>query len=101
MELNSTILLCTELDRTLFRRLTEQAEVHLAYVRGRDQQLLLDTIAAYALPVPDYAIQDSDRRLWDEWHEEIVGDWDGHTRHAARIVTGQQRTDPAATRQTG
>ena len=67
------LLVCTDLDRTLlpngpqpesprarrlFHRLAERPEVTIAYVTGRDRQLLLDAISSYDLPWPDYAVGD-------------------------------------------
>ena len=69
-ELNN-IFICSDLDRTLipngfqqesvyarpvFRRLAENAHIYLAYVSGRDKQLILDAIEEFYLPMPDYAI---------------------------------------------
>ena len=96
------ILLCSDLDRTLipngyqkesdharpvFRRLTEHAGIYLAYVSGRDKNLILDAIEEFYLPMPDYAIGDvgttiyrvTDGRwqLSDEWRHEIAEDWQG------------------------
>ena len=104
MTLNGNILLCTDLDRTLlpngqqaespaarplFRQLVAHPEVRLAYVSGRDRQLLLDAIKEYDLPVPDFAIADvgstiytiadNNWQIWDEWHTEIGHDWGSHT----------------------
>jgi hypothetical protein len=99
------ILLCTDLDRTLLpngpqpespeaRRLlhilARRPELTLVYVSGRHQTLLLQAIAEYELPLPDYAIgdvgttiydiEDGHWRLWDSWYEEIASDWRGKTR---------------------
>ena len=93
------ILLCSDLDRTLipngyqkesdharpvFRRLTEHASIYLAYVSGRDKNLILDAIEEFYLPMPDYAIGDVGTtiyrvtdgcwRLSDEWIREIAAD---------------------------
>lgn len=97
-----SILLCTDLDRTLlpngeqpespnarifFQQLVNQPEVKLAYVSGRDKNLLLEAIAEYDLPVPDYAIADvgssiffienNQWQLSSAWHTEIGRDWNG------------------------
>ena len=97
---SNNILICTDLDRTLlpngpqaesaearplFRELVKHPEVHLAYVSGRDKQLLLEAIDEYDIPVPDFAITDvgstiyaihnNDWQIWEQWHEEISTDW--------------------------
>ena len=100
------LLICTDLDRTLipngpqpestqarllFRQLTEQPEVALAYVSGRDQRLIEQAIIDWALPVPDYVIGDvgtsiyqiDKSRQWHplpQWQQQISMDWQGHTR---------------------
>ncbi|MBK5963214.1 haloacid dehalogenase [Thiocystis minor] len=68
-----SLLLCTDLDRTLipngrepespdarprFHRFVAQAGITLAYVTGRHQTLVEQAIAEYALPWPDYVIGD-------------------------------------------
>ncbi|MDH5181803.1 MAG: HAD-IIB family hydrolase, partial [Gammaproteobacteria bacterium] len=102
MATDKPVLLCCDLDRTLipngpqpespqarekFRQLIERPEVKLAYVSGRDKQLLLSAIADYDLPVPDYAIGDvgtslyhiraNEWRLSGDWHQHISQDWHG------------------------
>lgn len=102
---DTRILLCSDLDRTLLpngpqaesprarellRRLAARPEVCLVYVSGRHRQLLLDAIAEYDLPIPDYAIGDvgttiyevegSDWASWPAWEGEIAPDWRGYTR---------------------
>ena len=99
---DTTILLCSDLDRTLLpngqqpespqvrallRRVAERSDVKLAYVSGRHRQLIEDAIDYYHLPVPDYAITDvgtriyeinDDRwRVWNAWEDEIGPDWIG------------------------
>ncbi len=94
------ILLCTDLDRTiipngiqkesplarpLLRRLARCPNIYLAYVSGRDQKLILDAIAEFHLPVPNYAIGDVGTTLYriingnwqlsDDWSAEIGQDW--------------------------
>ena len=96
------ILICSDLDRTLipngfqkesaharpvFRQLAENANIYLAYVSGRDRKLMLDAIAEYYLPEPDYAIGDVGTTLYrimngnwqlsDVWSDEIGRDWKG------------------------
>jgi HAD superfamily hydrolase (TIGR01484 family) len=96
------ILLCSDLDRTLipngyqeesaharpvFRQLAANANIYLAYVSGRDKQLIIDAIEEFYLPEPDYAIGDVGTTLFritngnwqlsDEWSDEIGTDWKG------------------------
>ena len=96
------ILICSDLDRTLipngyleesaharpmFRRLAEHSHIYLAYVSGRDRQLILDAIEEFYLPLPDYAIGDvgttlyrvvnDDWQLSEDWSDEIGIDWKG------------------------
>lgn len=100
--LESTILLCSDLDRTLLpngpqpespqvrtllRRVAERPDVKLAYVSGRHRELLHEAIDSYQLPEPDYAITDVGTRIyeingdrwqvWDAWEDEIGPDWGG------------------------
>jgi len=96
------LLLCTDLDRTVlpngpqpesdsarryFAALTARPEVTLAYVTGRDQQLVRKAITNYCLPRPDYVISDVGTIIyeiatdswhpWHEWQLEIAPDWAG------------------------
>ncbi|MFP4295170.1 MAG: HAD-IIB family hydrolase [Halothiobacillaceae bacterium] len=97
------ILLCCDLDRTLIpngappesehararlRALCARPEVHLAFVSGRDLRLVLDGVAEWALPVPEFIIGDvgttiytprngDDWQHWDAWTAEIAPDWNG------------------------
>lgn len=96
------LLLCSDLDRTLLpngpqqespqarpllRAIAALAEVTLVYVSGRHKQLLIDAIHDYDLPTPEYAIADvgttiyhvngNNWHLWQDWHDEIAGDWKG------------------------
>jgi sucrose-6F-phosphate phosphohydrolase len=98
----TTILLCSDLDRTLLpngpqpespqvrallRRVAERPEVKLAYVSGRHRELLREAIDTYQLPEPDYAITDVGTRIytssdghwqvWNSWEAEIGPDWSG------------------------
>ncbi|HEY9701794.1 MAG TPA: HAD family hydrolase, partial [Allocoleopsis sp.] len=65
------LLICTDLDRTLipngeqpespnarqlFSQLVSNSWVSLAYVSGRDQELVQDAIAQYQLPTPNFVI---------------------------------------------
>ena len=102
MTRKTDLLLCTDMDRTIMpngdqdespsaRRilhlLVERPELRLAYVSGRDKRLILDAVAQYELPLPDYAVgdvgttiyqvRDGDWRLWTAWFEEIGKDWRG------------------------
>ncbi len=115
--MNTEILLCCDLDRTLLpngpqqespqarpllQKLAARAEVTLVYVSGRHQQLLLDAIREYDLPLPDYAIgdvgstiyhvTDHDWQLWDEWQQEIAPDWHDmtHDQLAALLTDVEQ-----------
>ncbi len=98
------LLLCSDLDRTilpngpqpesprarpLLRRLAARSGFGLAYVSGRSEGLLKAAIDEYRIPVPDYAIGDvgttiyephRDWAPWEDWAEEIGGDWKGKTR---------------------
>jgi sucrose-6F-phosphate phosphohydrolase len=100
------LLVCTDLDRTLlpnghaeesplarplFRLLAQRQDTTIAYVSGRHKQLLLDAIAEYELPLPDYAIGDVGTSLYritaedwqpvSAWSEAIAADW-GHHSHS-------------------
>jgi len=99
---SDNILICSDLDRTLipngfqqestlarpvFRRLAENVNIYLAYVSGRDKQLILDAIEEFYLPMPNYAIGDVGTTLYrvmngnwqlsDDWNDEIGKDWKG------------------------
>jgi sucrose-6F-phosphate phosphohydrolase len=98
----TSILLCSDLDRTLvpngpqpesprcrelLRRVAERPDIQLAYVSGRHRELLVEAIAAYDLPQPDFAITDvgtriyttadDDWQIWHTWEMEIEPDWNG------------------------
>jgi sucrose-6F-phosphate phosphohydrolase len=98
-----TILLCSDLDRTLipngaeaesyqarplFARLASHPQMRLAYVSGRDKTLIKEAIADVKLPEPDFVIGDVgttlyhlDGRQWQmsrSWQHEIGHDWQGH-----------------------
>ncbi|UCB55731.1 MAG: HAD-IIB family hydrolase [Thiotrichales bacterium] len=98
------LLLCTDLDRTLlpngpepesaeardrFSQLATEAGVVLVYVTGRDQALVMDAIEEYQLPQPDFVIADVGSTIyqikqaewhgWDNWEQEIAGDWQGRS----------------------
>jgi sucrose-6F-phosphate phosphohydrolase len=98
--MGTTILLCSDLDRTILpngepaesrqarprlRRLAARPEVMLAYVSGRHLGLLRDAINEYAIPMPDYAIGDVGTTIYEidgsqwrpltEWETAIAPDW--------------------------
>jgi sucrose-6-phosphatase len=98
----ASILLATDLDRTLipngaapespgarqrFARVVANPQVMLAYVSGRHRALVVEAIAEYTLPLPDfvigdvgttiYQVQDGDWREWSDWHQVIGVDWGG------------------------
>ena len=103
--MTARILLCSDMDRTLLpngahpespgarerlRHLVQRPEVTLAYVTGRNRQLILEAIEAYDLPHPDFAVGDvgatiyrvHDGRwhVWDNWERKIASDWKGMDR---------------------
>jgi len=75
------------LARPVFRRLTRNSNIYLAYVSGRDKKLIKEAIEEYDLPVPDYAIGDVGTTLYrvtnghwhlsEDWNLEIGQDWKG------------------------
>ena len=98
--MSSLRLLCTDLDRTLipngepaeipdarvrFAELINQHGIHLAYVSGRDHQLVQQAIDEYLLPFPEYVIADVGSTIyycqgenWSlvaDWHQQIGHDW--------------------------
>ncbi|MCU7880511.1 MAG: HAD-IIB family hydrolase [Candidatus Thiodiazotropha sp. (ex Lucinoma aequizonata)] len=101
--MSQRLLVCTDLDRTLipngpqsesdeamdrFKQLCDSKGVVLAYVSGRDQNLMKKAIADYALPQPDYVVGDVGTTLyhvtgaddWNhqlDWEENISRDWNG------------------------
>ncbi|MCU7848084.1 MAG: HAD-IIB family hydrolase [Candidatus Thiodiazotropha sp. (ex Lucinoma kastoroae)] len=101
--MSQRLLVCTDLDRTLipngsqsesdeardrFKQLCDSKGVVLAYVSGRDQNLVKKAIADYALPQPDYVVGDVGTTLyhvtgaddWNhqlDWEETISRDWNG------------------------
>jgi hypothetical protein len=101
--MENTILVATDLDRTLlpngqqaespwarplFRRFAARPEVRLAYVSGRHRALVEAAIAEYDLPQPDFVIGDVGASLYEvrgeewlprsDWREAIAKDWDGY-----------------------
>lgn len=90
-----TLLICTDLDRTLipngsqpaspqamplFRKLVSRPGIKLTYVTGRDKKLVMDAIGQFNLPVPDYAVTDVGSAVYNiqygRWLRQI--DWDQH-----------------------
>jgi HAD superfamily hydrolase (TIGR01484 family) len=117
-------LVCTDLDRTLLpngrqpestgvreilARFVSREEVDLAYVSGRDLQLVLDAMADYELPSPRFIIGDvgtsiyvSARAGWQPsipWQEAILADWGGcgpaHLTDALASIGGMKLQEPA------
>ena len=101
-----TILLCSDLDRTLipngvepesprarqaFRHLAAHPKIRLAYVSGRDKKLVQEAIKKFDLPEPDFVIGDVGTTLYhiigarwlpsEAWQNEIGSDWKNHDRH--------------------
>ena len=86
------------LARPLLRRLARCPNIYLAYVSGRDQKLILDAIAEFHLPVPDYAIGDVGTTLYriingnwhlsDDWSAEIGQDWKSLNRQELTWLLG-------------
>lgn len=100
------LLLCTDLDRTLipngpqsesirarkiFNKLTAREDVSLAYVTGRDKDLVLKAIDDYDLPLPDHVIADVGSTIYhikgsqwyknEQWESEISDDWNSKSNH--------------------
>lgn len=100
--MQTRILICTDLDRTLlpngsqpespgaraiFRRLVACPEVTLTYVSGRHRELVEEAIHEYDLPVPDWVIGDvgttiyragaAEWRHWAAWEDDIATGWRG------------------------
>lgn len=96
------LLICTDLDRTLlpngkqpespkareyFARFVAHPAVTLAYVSGRDRQLVAEAIYEYQLPMPDWVIGDVGTTIYQlgdgqwrhltDWEENIAVDWRG------------------------
>lgn len=96
------LLLCTDLDRTLlpngdqeespgargrFAAFVDRPELTLAYVSGRDRDLVRRAIEEYGIPEPDWVIGDvgttiyqvgrGDWTPWSRWEEEIAPSWRG------------------------
>jgi sucrose-6F-phosphate phosphohydrolase len=108
------ILICTDLDRTLlpngnqpesrgarerFARLVARPNVALAYVSGRHRELVMEAIAEYRIPLPDfvigdvgtsiYSINDTQWVIWQSWLDEIAPDWCGLGREELHALFDQ------------
>ena len=100
--MKNNILLCSDMDRTILpngdqeessevrsvlRLLVERPEIHIAYVSGRDKNLIQEAITEYDLPFPEYAVGDVGTTIyeltgnnwtpWEDWFREIAKDWNG------------------------
>ncbi len=109
--MTETLLLCTDLDRTLlpngaqpessrarqiFCRFVSQFNVSLVYVTGRDKHLVQQAMLDYQLPQPDFIISDvgtniydlrsGDWQAWPEWQKEIAQDWQGRTHQQLKAL---------------
>lgn len=107
--MSERLLLCSDLDRTLLpngnqpespgarprlRRLAQRPELVLAYVSGRNIDLIEAAIEQYHLPHPAYALADVGTsiyrwrgggwRLWDSWRQKIGHDWKRYRNHDLR-----------------
>lgn len=107
--MSERLLLCSDLDRTLLpnghqpespearprlRRLAQHPELILAYVSGRNIDLIEAAIEQYHLPHPAYALADvgtsiyrwqgGDWRLWESWRQKIGHDWRHYRNHDLR-----------------
>ena len=96
------ILLCSDLDRTLIPngtqgespqarpallKLAAHPNLQLAYVSGRDRQLVKNAISEFGLPKPDFVIGDVGTTLYhlageqwqldQTWQHELARDWRG------------------------
>ena len=103
--MSDTLLLCTDLDRTLlpngpapespgareaFGRLAAHPGLTLAYVTGRHRALVEEAVGHYGLPRPAHVIGDVGTRIftvregqwhpWDSWQERLRRAWHGHRR---------------------
>ncbi len=111
--MTNRIFLCSDLDRTilpngaqkespeavkLLHILARRPEITLAYVSGRNLQLLQAAIEEYGIPLPDFAVGDVGTTIYhvmDDkwlslkvWEEEIATDWNGrsHDRLSAMLA---------------
>lgn len=107
--MSETLLICTDLDRTLlpngpqpespqarerFATVAARPEVCIAYVTGRDRNLVEAAIEEYAIPQPDFVIGDVGTSvysvakgawaLWHSWYDALAAEWqayDGKSLH--------------------
>ena len=109
--MNGSILICTDLDRTLlpngkqpeshdarrrFSSFAAREEVRLAYVTGRHLALVEKAIANFVLPRPDFVIADVGTSLYEsaedswrrraDWDEQFVSEWGGMDHTAIRLL---------------
>lgn len=98
------LLICTDLDRTLipngqqsessnarklFSKLVSNSQVTLAYVSGRDRDLVQQAIEEYQLPVPNFVVADVGSTIYkveenqwlrvQDWDRKIALDWQNNT----------------------
>lgn len=93
--MTNKLLICTDLDRTLipngdasesvnarhlFTELVSQSYVTLAYVTGRDKNLVQSAIEQYQLPYPNFVIADVGSTIYTlKNHQWLrLKDWDNH-----------------------
>ena len=113
-----TILLCSDLDRTLipngaepesprarpiFAHLTAHPKLRLAYVSGRDKRLVKKAIKEFDLPDPDFVIGDVGTTLYhlvggrwlfnEAWQDEIGKDWHHHGRDDITALLADMEDD--------
>ncbi|WP_373479654.1 HAD-IIB family hydrolase [Geminocystis sp.] len=99
------LLICTDLDRTLipngkspespcaralFHQLVAHENIFLAYVTGRDQNLVKNAMENYHLPSPNFVISDVGSSIYKivnnqwlritDWDQKIQKDWGNFTR---------------------
>ena len=103
--MSQRLLVCTDLDRTLlpngpqsesrgarerFSRLASNPGVNLAYVSGRNRNLVAKAIDHFCLPVPDFVIGDvgttiyrvGPEQAWEhqeQWENRVGEAWGGNT----------------------
>ncbi|MFT5450502.1 MAG: HAD superfamily hydrolase (TIGR01484 family) [Gammaproteobacteria bacterium] len=105
MNRTPTLLLCTDLDRTLipngiqaespcararFCALVKHPEVALVYVSGRNRKLIEQAIFNYRLPQAEMVVSDVGTNIYEidnkgwrvnqDWQAEITPDWSGYNR---------------------
>ena len=106
------LLLCTDLDRTLlpngpqpesagarsqFAALAADSRLVLAYVTGRDRQLVQEAVTAYQLPQPNFVIGDVGTTIYriepdgnwradQVWETKIGADWNGRSNNDLQLL---------------